>query len=192
MRVSTQTDAATSSAAPQQATSTSTPARSGASAPRCGSAAAGTPTARSSPPATCPGDRIADVLAITSTGSAYLFKGNGKGGLLAGRTLLSSTWQAYTDVLTPGDWTGDGKPDLLARKANGELWLLAGNGKSGFTGTWRRIGTGWQMFSQMVTPGDVTGDGRVDLLGRTPAGKLYLYKGTGVATATRPDTCPGP
>ena len=34
--------------------------------------------------------------------------------------------------MTPGDWTGDGKPDLLARKANGELWLVAGNGKGGF------------------------------------------------------------
>jgi hypothetical protein len=137
------------------------------------------------------GDRIADVLAITSTGSAYLFKGNGKGGLLGGRTLLSQTWKSYTDVLTPGDWTGDGKPDLLARKANGELWLVAGNGKSGSTGTWRRIGTDWQMFSQMITPGDLTGDGRVDLLGRTPTGKLYLYRGTGVATATATGYKPG-
>ena len=137
------------------------------------------------------GDRIADVLAVTTAGSAYLFKGNGKGGLLPGRTLLSQTWSAYTDVLTPGDWTGDGKPDLLARKANGELWLLAGNGKSGFTGSWRRIGTGWQMYTQMIPPGDVTGDGRVDLLGRTPAGKLYLYRGTGVATATATGYKPG-
>ena len=79
----------------------------------------------------------------------------------------------------------------MARKANGELWMVAGNGKGGFTGSWRRIGYGWQMFSQMITPGDVTGDGRVDLLGRTPAGKLYLYRGTGVATAHRlPACCP--
>lgn len=137
------------------------------------------------------GDRFADVLATTSTGAAYLFKGNGRGGLLPGSTLLSRSWSAYTDILTPGDWTGDGKPDLLARKANGELWMVAGNGKTGFPGTWRRIGTGWQMFSQMITPGDVTGDGRVDLLGRTPAGKLYLYKGTGVATATATGYLPG-
>lgn len=137
------------------------------------------------------GDRIADVLAITSTGYAYLYRGNGKGGLLAGRTLLSRTWSSYTDVLTPGDWTGDGKPDLLARKTNGELWLVAGNGNSGFASTWRKIGTDWQMFSQMITPGDVTGDGRVDLLGRTPSGKLFLYRGTGVATATATGYKPG-
>ena len=137
------------------------------------------------------GDRIADLIAVTTAGSAYLFKGNGKGGLLPGRTLLSQTWSAYTDLLTPGDWTGDGKADLLARKANGELWFVAGNGKSGFTGAWRRIGTGWQMYTQMITPGDVTGDGRVDLLGRTPAGKLYLYRGTGIATATATGYAPG-
>jgi hypothetical protein len=137
------------------------------------------------------GDRIADVLAITSTGYTYLYRGNGKGGLLAGRTLLSKTWASYTDVITPGDWTGDGKADLLARKTNGELWLVAGNGKSGFTGTWRKIGTGWQMFSQMITPGDVSGDGRVDLLGRTPSGKLFLYRGTGTPTTTATGYTPG-
>ena len=137
------------------------------------------------------GDRVADVLAVTPAGEAYLYRGNGRGGLLAGRTLLSRTWAAYTDLVTPGDWSGDGKPDLLARKTNGELWFLAGNGKGGFTGSWRRIGTGWQMYAQMVTPGDVTGDGRVDLLGRTPAGRLYLYRGTGVATSTATGYRPG-
>jgi peptidoglycan hydrolase-like protein with peptidoglycan-binding domain len=137
------------------------------------------------------GDGSADVVATTSGGAAYLYRGNGKGGLQSGRTLLAATWAAYTDIITPGDWTGDGKPDLLARKANGELWLIAGNGEGGFTGSWRKIGTGWQMYTQMITPGDVTGDGRVDLLGRTPAGRLYLYRGTGVPTATAKGYLPG-
>nr|WP_238338142.1 FG-GAP-like repeat-containing protein [Pedococcus badiiscoriae] len=138
------------------------------------------------------GDRFADVIATTTTGgAAYLFKGDGKGGLLPGRTLLPGSWADYTDLITPGDWSGDGKPDLLARKANGELWFIAGNGKGGFTGAWRRIGTGWQMFSQMITPGDVTGDGRADLLGRTPDGRLYLYRGTGIASATAIGYLPG-
>ncbi|GAA4717140.1 hypothetical protein GCM10025782_12790 [Pedococcus ginsenosidimutans] len=128
------------------------------------------------------GDRFADIVATTSAGAVYLYKGNGKGGLLPGRTLLSNTWTSYVDVLTPGDFTGDKKPDLLARKANGELWLVAGNGKGAFTGTWRKLGTGWQTYTQVITPGDVTGDGRPDLLGRTPAGGLYLHAGTGSTT----------
>ena len=137
------------------------------------------------------GDRLSDVLGITPTGDVYLYRGNGKGDLVPGRTLIARGWAAYTDLVTPGDWTGDGRPDLLARKANGELWLLAGNGRGGFTGAWRRIGTGWQMYAQMITPGDVTGDGRVDLLGRTPAGKLYLYRGTGIRTSTATGYQPG-
>lgn len=130
------------------------------------------------------GDRISDLIAITPTGVTYLFKGNGKGGLQAGSTLLSKYWSGYTELLAPGDWTGDGKADLMARKANGELWMVAGDGKGWFPGAWRRIGVGWQMFSQVITPGDVTGDGHADLMARTPEGKLYLYRGTGVTTPT--------
>ncbi len=128
------------------------------------------------------GDRRADVLAVTATGDAWLYKGTGTGRLLS-RVLVARGWGAYTDLVTPGDWSGDRKPDVLARKANGELWLLTGNGTGGFSGA-RRIGTGWQMYAQMITPGDVTGDGRVDLLGRTPAGLLYLYRGTGITSGT--------
>lgn len=137
------------------------------------------------------GDGFADVLATDTAGSAIVFKGNGKGGWLPGSTVVSRTWAAYTDILTPGDWTGDGKPDLLARKTNGELWMVAGDGKGGFPGSWRRVGTGWQGFSQVITPGDVTGDGKADLLGRTPGGKLYLYKGTGITTGILSGMQPG-
>lgn len=137
------------------------------------------------------GDRLADIVAVTPEGWAYLYKGNGKGGVMGARILLSQTWKAYTDLLTPGDWTGDHKPDLMARKANGELWMIVGDGKSGFTGTWTRIGTNWQSLAQVITPGDVTGDGQADLLGRTPAGKLYLYRGTGIGTATATGYLPG-
>jgi hypothetical protein len=128
------------------------------------------------------GDRRADVLGVTSTGDAWLYKGTGTGRLLS-RVLVARGWSAYTDLLTPGDWTGDRKPDVLARKANGELWLLTGNGTGGFSGA-RQIGTGWQMYAQMITPGDVTGDGKVDLMGRTPAGALWLYRGTGTTAGT--------
>jgi peptidoglycan hydrolase-like protein with peptidoglycan-binding domain len=136
------------------------------------------------------GDRRADVLGVTPTGDAWLYKGTGTGRLLS-RVLVARGWSAYSDLVTPGDWTGDGKPDLLARKATGELWLLTGTGTGGFTAA-RRIGsTGWQTFSQLITPGDVTGDGKVDLLGRTPAGALYLYRGTGVTTSTAVGYQPG-
>ncbi len=132
------------------------------------------------------GDRYSDVLGLKSTGEVYLYRGNGRGGLASAGTLIARGWSAYTDVFTPGDWNGDKKPDLLARKTNGELWLIAGNGTGGFSGSPRQIGTGWQMYAQMITPGDLTADGRPDLLGRTPAGTLYLYVGTGTGTGYQP------
>jgi peptidoglycan hydrolase-like protein with peptidoglycan-binding domain len=130
------------------------------------------------------GDRWADVLALTTTGDLYLYKGNGKGGFLAAGTMVARGLSGYTDLVAPGDWNGDKKPDLLARKANGELWLLTGNGTGGFSSAPRKIATGWQMYTQLITPGDATGDGRPDLLGRTPAGSLYLYAGTGSTAGT--------
>ncbi|WP_406830290.1 peptidoglycan-binding protein [Pedococcus sp. KACC 23699] len=128
------------------------------------------------------GDRFSDVLALTRTGAVWLYRGNGRGGFKPGNVLVGTGFSTTTLLLAPGDWTGDGKPDLLARKANGELWLLTGNGAGGFVGTARKIGTGWQNFVDIATPGDLTGDGRPDLLARGANGLLYLYAGTGAGT----------
>ena len=43
---------------------------------------------------------------------------------------------------SPGDFDGDGKADVLARRADGGLLLYPGNGKGGW-GRARLIGTGW-------------------------------------------------
>ncbi len=79
----------------------------------------------------------------------------------------------------------------MARKANGELWLLTGSGTGGFAGSARKIGTGWQVFTDIATPGDLNGDGRADLLARTKTGLLYLYLGTGAGTGTGTGYRPG-
>ncbi|KQZ88742.1 hypothetical protein ASD62_04890 [Phycicoccus sp. Root563] len=128
------------------------------------------------------GDRFSDVLALTGTGDLWLYRGNGRGGMLAGRVLVGSGFKPSTLLVAPGDWTGDGRPDLLARKTNGELWLLTGNGVGGFASTARKIGTGWQIFTDIATPGDVNKDGKPDLIGRSNTGLLYLYLGTGAGT----------
>ena len=131
------------------------------------------------------GDRFSDVLALTQGGDLWLYRGNGRGGLKYERVLVGSGFRTSTVLVAPGDWTGDGKPDLLARKANGELWLLTGTGTGGFAGTARKIGTGWEIFRELATPGDLDGDGHADLIGRTRTGLLYLYLGTGAgATGT--------
>ncbi len=87
-------------------------------------------------------------------------------------------WQRYDAMVGPGDLTGDGVPDLLAREsATGALWLHRRTAGGGW-GAAVRLGIGWGGMDALVGPGDLTGDGRPDLLARRGA-TLWLYPGNG-------------
>ena len=128
-------------------------------------------------------DGIADVLAVTSTGSLRFYRGNGAG-YVTGGSQIGLSWNMFNTVFSPGDFTGDGKADLVARTPSGALFLYRGNGAGGFTGGGVQIGAGWNMFNAVFSPGDFTGDGKPDLLGRTPSGALFLYRGNGAGGFT--------
>jgi hypothetical protein len=71
-----------------------------------------------------------------------------------------------------------GPPDVLARDTAGTLWLYPSTG----TGDWlprSKVGTGWNIMTAILSPGDFNGDGRTDLLARDTAGTLWLYPSTG-------------
>ncbi|WP_234323144.1 FG-GAP repeat domain-containing protein [Streptomyces bikiniensis] len=92
-------------------------------------------------------------------------------------------WDVYDAFVGPGDLTGDGKGDLLARDRSGVLHLYAGNGAGTAFGGRIKVGPGWGSYDRLVGAGDHTSDGRADIVARTPGGDLYLYAGTGSATA---------
>ena len=92
------------------------------------------------------GDNHADLMAVSADGALFLYKGNGKGGWLSSRVKIGSGWQVFRTVLSPGDFTGDDKADVIAVKPNGDMYLYRGNGRGGFSGGGTRIGTGWGIF----------------------------------------------
>ncbi|MGW4518842.1 trypsin-like serine protease [Streptomyces sp. NPDC004393] len=130
------------------------------------------------------GDALPDLLSVTASGTLYIYPGLGNGtfGTPVG---VGSGWNQYNVLLGHGDFTGDGKADLLARSSsNSYVYLYPGTGKSGSGAFGARIQVRtWGQFNAFGAVGDITGDGRADLVARTSAGTLYLYPGTGKATS---------
>ncbi|MFC8502536.1 SpoIID/LytB domain-containing protein [Pedococcus sp. NPDC057267] len=133
------------------------------------------------------GDGWSDLLARrASDGALLLYAGDGQGGFLSSRQ-VGSGWGGFTAVFSPGDFDGDGNPDVLARAADGSLWLYPGDGRGGWRSP-RVVGTGWNGFTALTSPGDFDGDGRADVLARAADGTLRLYPGNGAGGWRAPVT----
>ncbi|MGP0223729.1 FG-GAP repeat domain-containing protein [Paenarthrobacter sp. NCHU4564] len=75
-------------------------------------------------------------------------------------------------------FNGDSTLDMFARDTSGRLWLYPTDGR----GHWQPaqvIGTGWNAFNHLFSPGDFDNDGTVDVMARDSQGRLFLYQGNG-------------
>ncbi|GAA4576644.1 hypothetical protein GCM10023193_78110 [Planotetraspora kaengkrachanensis] len=124
------------------------------------------------------GDGNADLLVRNSKGAvrAYWGRGYSEFSPTLKSTAITTGWNRYNVLTSPGDLTGDGRDDLVARDTAGVLWLYPANGRSGY-GTRIKIGYGQGGYTAMVGVGDLNGDGRGDLVARDAAGNLYRMLG---------------
>jgi hypothetical protein len=113
-------------------------------------------------------------------GRMYLYPGDGAGSFAA-PTVVGSGWHMHDALMSAGDVTGDGYPDLWAREqGTGRLYLYPGSAGGVLTAP-RLIGTGWNMHDALSSPGDIDGDGDADLWARQAGtGVLWFYSGDGV------------
>lgn len=95
------------------------------------------------------GDGKPDLLARGSGGAVYLLKGTGKASAPFAAGIQVRDWDSYDAFAAPGDVTGDGKADYVARTSGGTLYLYPGTGKasSEIFATRIKIGTGWNQYN---------------------------------------------
>ncbi|WP_326661308.1 FG-GAP-like repeat-containing protein [Streptomyces sp. NBC_00385] len=126
------------------------------------------------------GDGRADLLTRDTKGYLYLHPGNGTGTGLAARIRVGGGWNAYNVIIGAGDFTGDGRADVVTRDPAGVLKMYRGTGDKyrPFLSPFP-VGGGWNTYTKLAAPGDLTGDGKADLLGVDRNGSLYLYVSNG-------------
>ena len=132
---------------------------------------------------TSPGDLTGDgrpdlIARAASTGTVYLYEGTATGKLSA-RVKLYDNWKTYKKVVGVGDLNGDGVGDLLAQDTANTLYRYYGRANGTFGARAKLFGAWGGSYNVVVGVGDVTGDGKADLVSRDSGGSVYRNNGDG-------------
>jgi len=128
-------------------------------------------------------DGASDVLARSPGGVLWVYPGTGTidgNDVLRSPVRVGTGWN-YFPTLSTGDFNRDGASDVLARSADGVLWVYPGIGSIATDNVLYfplRVGTGWNYFPTLST-GDFNRDGASDVLARSADGVLWVYPGIG-------------
>ncbi|MGW5678599.1 FG-GAP repeat domain-containing protein [Streptomyces sp. NPDC003860] len=120
------------------------------------------------------GDSKADLLATKPNGDAFVYFSKGTSFEKA------KFWDNVPDVNVlkqVGDLDDDGYIDLLYRTTDGYIFTDALHPDNA---EW--FSSGWGGFKNLNVPGDVTGDGKADLVANDTAGNFYMWRGNGNGT----------
>lgn len=121
------------------------------------------------------GDGRPDIVGFGDAG-VYIAVGNGAGGFgpvkrWSSRFVANTGWSLSRNIRTLADVTGDGRPDLLGFNASGVM--VSRNAGSRFEDPRRWVSEfgssasagGWDVADHLRLVGDVTGDGKADIVG---------------------------
>lgn len=98
-------------------------------------------------PANWNGDGLPDLIARKPDGSMWIFLQRADHSLAPPQEMTGiDGWDQYSTIVGAGAWTTANHQDLVARNADGSLWLIEGKGATSFGGA-TYIGDGWNDFS---------------------------------------------
>ncbi|MEV6183361.1 FG-GAP-like repeat-containing protein [Streptomyces sp. NPDC052015] len=132
-------------------------------------------------------DGTGDLLTLDSAGALSFMLGKASTGTFSGK-VAGSGWATSVRAVPLGDLNGDRCNDVLVRLGSGavRLYKPGCNAPLKPTTPYTTLSTssGWNQYDVLTSPGDVTRDGRPDLIARNATtGAVYLYKGTGTLSA---------
>ncbi|MFF5186762.1 FG-GAP repeat domain-containing protein [Streptomyces sp. NPDC000345] len=128
-------------------------------------------------------DGLGDLLQLESSGRIQWDLGTGSGDLETGAS--ATGWSTSIKAVPFGDLNGERCNDVLVRVGDAlRAYRPACGSAPKPSTTYKTISqTGWKQYDVLTYPGDVTKDGRPDLIARNAStGAVYLYKGTSTAT----------
>jgi hypothetical protein len=140
------------------------------------------------------GDCKSDIIHQNTAGQLHAWASTGNlvdSGLFTGTSrLVGSSWTVGNiPRVIMGDFTGDGKADIVGQAVNGELRAWASSGDLSadaklFAGTARIVGSGWTLAGiPRIITGDFTGDGKTDIIGQAANGDLRAWASSGDLSA---------
>ncbi|MGV9289745.1 FG-GAP repeat domain-containing protein [Streptomyces sp. NPDC003719] len=121
-----------------------------------------------------------DLVTLNSSGTMTVHYTDGSGTFTGQES--GAGWPAGTVVVPFGDMDSDRCAELLVRTPGGELRRYRGTCGGSYvpSDSHTSLGTGWNAYDVLTAVGDVTGDGRSELIARTAStGDLYLFVADG-------------
>jgi hypothetical protein len=123
------------------------------------------------------GDGRSDLLLRNDDGTVTDWIANGNGGFSSNSANFNIHAGPDWQVVTTGDFNGDGRVDLMWRSSDGTItdWLGQANGS--FAGNWNNFNIHADASWQIIGTGDFNGDGIDDLLWRNSDGTVTDWLG---------------